>query len=78
MVFPNKKHTCPSGNIYLSCCRGFLRALAGEVSIMARCTGKTDIHNLESEDLRSITIATARATGIPLAGTDWIPEEESV
>ena len=56
----------------------FLRALAGEVSIMARCTGKTGIHNLEPEDLRSITIATARATGIPLAGTDWIPEEESV
>jgi NADPH-dependent glutamate synthase beta subunit-like oxidoreductase len=56
----------------------FLAALTGEVSIMARCTGKTDIHNLEPEDMRSITIATARATGIPLAGTDWIPEEESV
>ena len=67
MVFPNKKHSCPSENIYLSCCRGFLRALAGEVSIMARCTGKTDIHSLEPGDPRSITIATDRATGIPLA-----------
>ena len=55
-----------------------LKASAGEASMMARCTGKTDIHNLEPEDLRSITIATARATGIPLAGTDWIPEEESL
>jgi glutamate synthase (NADPH/NADH) large chain len=54
----------------------FLRALTGEVSIVARCTGKTDIHNLEPEDLRSITIATARAAGIPLAGTNWIPKEE--
>jgi hypothetical protein len=35
---------------------------------MARCTGKTDVHNLEPEDLRSITLATAKATGVPLAG----------
>jgi hypothetical protein len=46
-----------------------LRACAGEASIMARCTGKTDVHNLEPEDLRSITIATSVASGIPLAGT---------
>ncbi len=45
-----------------------LRACAGEASIMARCTGKTDVHNLEPEDLRSITIATSAASGIPLAG----------
>jgi NADPH-dependent glutamate synthase beta subunit-like oxidoreductase len=60
------------------CAADFLRALTGEVSIMARCTGKTNIHNLEPEDLRSITNATASATGIPLAGTNWIPEEESI
>ncbi len=46
----------------------FLKALSTEASIMPRCTGKTDIHNLEPEDLRSITTATARATGVPLAG----------
>ena len=46
----------------------FLNALKAEASIMPRCTGKTDIHNLEPEDLRAITIATAQATGIPLAG----------
>ena len=34
---------------------------------MARCTGKTDIHSLEPGDPRSITIATDRATGIPLS-----------
>jgi NADPH-dependent glutamate synthase beta subunit-like oxidoreductase len=45
-----------------------LQALSAEASIMARCTGKTDVHNLEPEDLRSITIPTAEATGIPLAG----------
>ena len=46
----------------------FLNALRAEASIMPRCTGKTDIHNLEPEDLRSISVATAKATGIPLAG----------
>ena len=47
----------------------FLKALSAEASIMARCTGKTDVHNLEPEDLRAITIVTAKAAGIPLAGT---------
>ncbi len=37
--------------------------------MMARCTGKTNLHNLEPEDLRSVTLATATATGVPLAGT---------
>jgi NADPH-dependent glutamate synthase beta subunit-like oxidoreductase len=51
-----------------------LQATSGEASIMARCTGKTNVHNLEPEDLRSITITTARAAGIPLAGTNRILE----
>ena len=46
-----------------------LKANAGEVSMMARCPGKTRLHNVEPEDLRSATRATAAATGIPLAGT---------
>jgi glutamate synthase (NADPH) small chain len=46
----------------------FLKALAAEASIMPRCTGKTDIHNIEPEDLRAITVVTAQATGLPLAG----------
>ena len=48
-----------------------LKATVGEASMMARCTGKTNLHNLEPEDLRSITLASAEMTGIPLAGTDW-------
>ncbi|MFN0317560.1 MAG: FAD-dependent oxidoreductase [Burkholderiales bacterium] len=52
----------------------FLRALREECSIMARCTGKTNVQNLEPEDVRSITLTTARATGVPLAGTNKIPE----
>ncbi len=46
-----------------------IQASANEASMMARCTGKTNLHNLEPEDLRAITLATADATDIPLAGT---------
>ena len=46
-----------------------LKASISEASMMARCTGKTNLMNLEPEDLRSITLATCAATGIPLAGT---------
>ena len=45
-----------------------VKASAGEASMMARCTGKTNLHNLEPEDLRSVTLATSEAMGVPLAG----------
>jgi NADPH-dependent glutamate synthase beta subunit-like oxidoreductase len=48
----------------------FLNALRMEASIMPRCTGKTDIHNLEPEDVRSISLVTAREAGVPLAGAN--------
>ena len=36
--------------------------------MMARCCGKTDLHNIEPEDLRALTLATSESTGIPLTG----------
>jgi hypothetical protein len=48
----------------------YLKAIRTEASIMPRCTGKTDIHNLEPEDVRSISLVTAEATGLPLAGAN--------
>ncbi len=56
-----------------SAAANLMKANAGEASIMARCTGKTDVQNLEPEDLRAITLPTARAAGIPLAGTQEVP-----
>ena len=32
--------------------------------MMARCTGKTNLHNLEPEDLRALTLPTAGTTDI--------------
>ena len=49
--------------------RNIINASAQEASMMARCTGKTNLHNVEPEDLRSISKVTADATGVPLAGT---------
>ena len=46
-----------------------IQASIGEASMMARCTGKTNLHNLEPEDIRSITLASAQAAGIPLVGS---------
>lgn len=45
----------------------WIKATADEAAIIARCTGKTNVHNLEPEDMRTITLATEEATGIPLA-----------
>ncbi|MFV2033111.1 MAG: FAD-dependent oxidoreductase, partial [Gammaproteobacteria bacterium] len=45
-----------------------IKASVGEASMMARCIGKTNLHNVEPEDLRAVTIATAAASGIPLVG----------
>jgi len=48
----------------------FVSSVFMETSILARCCGKTDVHNLEPEDLRSLSVETSRATAIPLAGKD--------
>lgn len=46
----------------------YLKAAVSECSMMARCTGKTNVHNLEPEDLRTTSLAAQAATGIVLAG----------
>ncbi|MFW5637163.1 MAG: glutamate synthase-related protein, partial [Thermodesulfobacteriota bacterium] len=45
----------------------WIKGTVQETAIIARCTGKTNVHNLEPEDMRSITLATSKAFGIPLA-----------
>ncbi|MBF0260169.1 MAG: hypothetical protein HQK62_15305, partial [Desulfamplus sp.] len=44
----------------------WIKGTVQETAIIARCAGKTNIHNLEPEDMRSISIATSEALGIPL------------
>ncbi len=52
----------------------WIKAIAEEAAIIARCTGKTFVHNLEPEDMRSITLATSDAMDIPMASGTRIRE----
>jgi glutamate synthase domain-containing protein 2 len=48
-----------------------ITAMTNEAVILAKACGKTDVHNLEREDLRSLTLESCAMTGIPLIGTDY-------
>jgi glutamate synthase domain-containing protein 2 len=45
----------------------WVTATAQETAMIARCTGKTNVHNLEPEDMRSITLSISEALDIPMA-----------
>jgi glutamate synthase domain-containing protein 2 len=51
----------------------FLTAMTLEVQMIARACGKADIHDLDPDDLRALTIEAAAITRIPLVGTHWVP-----
>ena len=46
-----------------------LRAMISEVQMLARSCGKADVHDLEPEDLRALTLESSMICGIPLVGT---------
>lgn len=50
----------------------FFHALTSEVQILARACGKSDVHHLEPEDLRALSLEASLITGLPLAGTNHI------
>ena len=52
----------------------WVRGTADETAIIGRCTGKTHVHNLEPEDMRSISLATSDALDIPMASGTRIRE----
>ena len=62
----------------------FFNAMTLEIQMLARSCGKSDVHALEPEDLRALTLESSMITGIPLAGTNvvfaggpgWKPSSE--
>ena len=50
----------------------FFHALTTEIQILARACGKSDVHHLEAEDLRALTMEASFITGLPLAGTNRV------
>jgi glutamate synthase domain-containing protein 2 len=51
----------------------FLNVMTLECQTIARACGKSDVHNLEPEDLVALTVEAAAMAQVPLAGTGWIP-----
>jgi glutamate synthase domain-containing protein 2 len=49
-----------------------LRSMALEMQMLARACGKADVHDLEPEDLRALTLEASMICGIPLAGTNRV------
>ena len=53
----------------------YLRVMTMEAQTIARACGKSHVHNLEPDDMAALTVEAAAMSGIPLAGTDWVPGE---
>jgi len=45
--------------------------MTNELVILAKACGKSNVHNLEREDLRSVTLEACAMTGIPFMGSDY-------
>jgi glutamate synthase domain-containing protein 2 len=54
----------------------YLRVLTMEAQTLARACGKSDLRNLEPEDLVALTVESAAMARVPLAGTNWIPGQQ--
>jgi glutamate synthase domain-containing protein 2 len=50
----------------------FFRAMTGEIQTLARACGKSDVHHLEPEDMRALSLEASMITGVPLAGTNRV------
>jgi glutamate synthase domain-containing protein 2 len=50
----------------------FLKAMTSEIQILARACGKADIHDLEPEDMRALTLEASMISNLPLVGTNKV------
>jgi len=53
-----------------------LHAMTLELQMLARGCGKTDVHNLEPEDLAALTVEAGAMCRLPIAGTSWVPGQD--
>jgi glutamate synthase domain-containing protein 2 len=49
-----------------------LQAMTFEIQMLARACGKADVHDLEPEDMRALTLEASMICGIPLVGTNRV------
>jgi len=50
----------------------YIKAMTYELKILTKAAGKTDVHSLEREDVRALTLEASLTTGIPLVGTNFV------
>jgi hypothetical protein len=48
----------------------YLTAMTMEITALAKACGKSSVHNLEMEDLRSMSFEASAFTGVKMAGID--------
>jgi glutamate synthase domain-containing protein 2 len=53
--------------------KNYLKVMTLEAQTIARACGKNNLHNLEPEDLCALTLESSAMSGVPLAGTNWVP-----
>jgi glutamate synthase domain-containing protein 2 len=56
----------------------FLQSMTMEMQMLARACGKNNVHDLEAEDMRALTLESSLITGIPLAGTDFVLTPDAI
>jgi hypothetical protein len=42
--------------------------MTAEIQMLARACGKADVHDLDPEDMRALTVESSLITGIPMVG----------
>ena len=50
----------------------FLTAITMEITMLAKSCGKSSVHNLESEDLRAMSLEASALTGVKMVGMDKV------
>jgi glutamate synthase domain-containing protein 2 len=53
--------------------KNYVKTMVMELTTVARACGKSNVHNLEREDLVALTVEAAAMARLPLAGTNWVP-----
>ena len=56
----------------------FVQAITMEVQMLARACGKANVHDLEPEDMRALSLEASMITGIPMAGTDFVLTPDAI
>ena len=57
--------------------KNYLHAMTLEAQTLARACGKSHVHNLEPEDLVALTFEASAMAKVPVAGTSWIPGQDT-